>query len=225
MMAQKDIGECGPTSFKPLLYRRYVDDTFVMFERKEHATLFFNYLNSRHSNLRFTMETENENKIPFLDLLITKNNTALDISIYRKPTFTGLGTNFLSSCYKKYKSSIIYTLLHRAFSLTSNYMYFDKEISFLKNFFMNNGFPESIFHTAVRKFLNTKFHNQPTKYGPQKLTMYIKMPFISSYANDILNTELRKLFLKHLPQIDIRLAIFNNYKLKSFFRCKETLLK
>ena len=57
------------------------------------------------------------------------------------------------------------------------------------------------------------------------MPMYIKMPFISHYANDTLKSELRKLFLKHLPQIDTRLAVFNNYKIKTFFKCKESLPK
>ena len=45
----------------PLLYRRYVDDTFCVFHNEQDAMPFFDYINSRHPNIKFTFEKENEN--------------------------------------------------------------------------------------------------------------------------------------------------------------------
>ncbi|XP_068685084.1 uncharacterized protein [Montipora foliosa] len=47
-----------------LLYRRYVDDTFCLFDTEHDATLFFDYINDRHPNIRFTMEKEMDKKNP-----------------------------------------------------------------------------------------------------------------------------------------------------------------
>ena len=44
-----------------MVYRRYVDDIFVLFKSKEHLKLFVNYMNSKHSNIKFTFETEDSN--------------------------------------------------------------------------------------------------------------------------------------------------------------------
>ena len=41
-----------------LYYKRYVDDIFAVFETKDHAVSFYNYINRQHSNIKFTMETE-----------------------------------------------------------------------------------------------------------------------------------------------------------------------
>ena len=41
-----------------LLCRRYVDDNFFMFKNEINAEDFFNYLNSKHFNIKFTMENE-----------------------------------------------------------------------------------------------------------------------------------------------------------------------
>ena len=41
-----------------LFYQRYVDDTFCPFDTEHDATLFFDYINDRHPNIRFTMEKE-----------------------------------------------------------------------------------------------------------------------------------------------------------------------
>ena len=95
----KWLEEC-PINFKPLYYKRYVDDTFVIFRTRQEAEQFLTYLNSRHDKISFTMETEENNQIPFLDVLIKKNNNEFDISIYIKPTYTGLGVNFIRSVIK-----------------------------------------------------------------------------------------------------------------------------
>ena len=54
------LNEC-PLAFKPLYYRRYVDDTFVIFKQQSHVTQFLDYLNTRHRNINFTYEMEDEN--------------------------------------------------------------------------------------------------------------------------------------------------------------------
>ena len=145
-----------PPAFKPILYRRYVDDTFIIFKQKNDAINFFNYLNNQHPNVTFTKEEENERKLPFLDVLVTKSlNNNLEMQVYRKPTYTGLGLNFLSECSFKYKINNLTTLLSRAFKLSSSYLIFHKEVEFLKNFFFNiNGYSDNIFYKNVSKVLN-----------------------------------------------------------------------
>ena len=48
-------------------YRRYVDDTFALFNTEQDALSFFSYINSQHPNIKFTMEKEENHKLPFLD--------------------------------------------------------------------------------------------------------------------------------------------------------------
>ena len=58
--------EGTPTSY----YRRYVDDIFSVFNNSFEAKELFNYITTRHPNIKFTMETEVNEIIPFLDVLI-----------------------------------------------------------------------------------------------------------------------------------------------------------
>ena len=50
-----------PSEFKPVIYRRYVDDTFLLFRSKHHIEKFQNYLNRQtkasNSLLRLKMKT------------------------------------------------------------------------------------------------------------------------------------------------------------------------
>ena len=57
---------------RPSLWYRYVDDTFTMFDSKDTACEFLQYLNSRHHSIKFTIEFEQDNVIPFLDILVKR---------------------------------------------------------------------------------------------------------------------------------------------------------
>ena len=48
-------------------YRTYVDDTFALFNTEQDALSFFSYTNSQHPNIKFTMQREENQKLPFLD--------------------------------------------------------------------------------------------------------------------------------------------------------------
>ena len=116
------------------------------------------YLNTKHNNIQFTCEIENENKIlPFLDLNINRTETGFVTSIYRKNTFTGLGLHYLSFEPFRYKINAIKTLIYRAFNICSTHINFHTEIKFLEQFFHGNGFPGAIFHKYVKKFLDNVY--------------------------------------------------------------------
>ena len=76
---------------------QYVDDTFCLFHSEHDATLFFDYIKSRHPNIRFTMKKQVNHKSPFLDVLTGNNDPSSSLtSVYCKKTFTGLLTNYFS---------------------------------------------------------------------------------------------------------------------------------
>ena len=51
-----------PCEFKPVIYGRYVDDTFLLFRSNHHIKKFKNYLNRQCKNIKFTSETKIETK-------------------------------------------------------------------------------------------------------------------------------------------------------------------
>ena len=53
----------------PRLWLRYVDDTFAIIEKK-FLNIFFDHINNLEPSIKFTMETENDNQLPFLDTFI-----------------------------------------------------------------------------------------------------------------------------------------------------------
>ena len=81
------LNEC-PSQFKPVVYKRYVDDIFVLFKSKEHLKLFVNYMNSKHKNIKFTFETADSKNFSFLDFKTTRKNKQFVTSIFHKATFS-----------------------------------------------------------------------------------------------------------------------------------------
>ena len=110
-----------PPEFRPVIYKRYVDDTFLLFQNINQIEKFKYYLNLQHANIKFTSETEMNNSLSFLDIKIVRENNKFTTSVYRKPTFSGVFTNFESFIPNSYKYALIFTLLHRAFKLCSNF--------------------------------------------------------------------------------------------------------
>ena len=98
----------------PLFYRRYIDDTFAIFKTKRSATQFFEFINTLHPNIKFTMECENDVKLSFLVTVVNKDKDRFLLNMYRKPTFTGLYTHWSSLIPLRYKIGLVKSLLNMA---------------------------------------------------------------------------------------------------------------
>ena len=117
------LSECPP-DILPKTFKRYVDDIFVMFLCQSHLKDFVNYMNTKHPNIKFTLEFEENYSFSFLDVKITCRNNQLVMSVFRKATFSGVFTNFKSFIPATNKFGLVYTLLHRSFSICSSYQKF-----------------------------------------------------------------------------------------------------
>ena len=78
----------------PSYYTRYVYDIVRDFNSHDEAKRLFSYLNSRHTNIRFTIEAEVNKVTAFLDVLIDNHNIILNTTTCHKSTCSGLLYNF-----------------------------------------------------------------------------------------------------------------------------------
>ena len=98
----------------PRKWKRYVDDTFTVM-KQHNADNFRSHLNQQHPSIRFTMETENNNKTAFLDTLVTREpDGKLVSSVYRKPTHTDQYLAYDSHHPQSVKRGIVKCLHGRA---------------------------------------------------------------------------------------------------------------
>ena len=83
-------------------YQRYMDDIICSIKKAEVENRF-QFINNLHPNLSFTLETEINGKIAFLDMIIYNDSGSLSSGWYRKQTDTGLTLNYHSLAPTKYK--------------------------------------------------------------------------------------------------------------------------
>ena len=74
-------------------YARFMDD-ILMIVKKSWKTRKLTLINKYHPCLKFTMETEHEGTLAFLDMKILHIDNHLECTWYNKPTDTGLVLNF-----------------------------------------------------------------------------------------------------------------------------------
>ena len=96
-----------PKDFKPVYYKRYVDDIFVLFNKPEREQFFLQYMNKKHKNMKFSIETEMNGSLSFLDMKIFRENDKFVTSVFRKETFSGVYTNFTSFIPLEYKFGLV----------------------------------------------------------------------------------------------------------------------
>ncbi|XP_074029268.1 uncharacterized protein [Leptinotarsa decemlineata] len=101
--------------FKPTIWLRYVDDPFVIFRLgRDRLNLFLDHVNAQYPSIKFTMETEQEQRIAFLDVRVERRGTRLTHKLYRKPAHTDRYLHALLNPHSSQKRGIINTLTERA---------------------------------------------------------------------------------------------------------------
>ncbi|XP_046567176.1 uncharacterized protein LOC124275615 [Haliotis rubra] len=103
----------------PICWYRKVDDTFVVLNPNDNPEHLLNHLNFQHPRMQFTMEEQSDNKLPFLDVLVKKEDIKLSTTVYRTPTHTNQYLHFTSNNPLQVKKGIISTLTRRAKNICS----------------------------------------------------------------------------------------------------------
>ena len=117
-----------PAHFKPTFYRRFVDDTFILLWTKGHVEKLKNYLNKQQKNIKCASKIEANQSLSFLDMKITSKNNRFVTSVCRKPTFSGVLTNFESFAPNMHKHGLIETFVYTSFRSCSSYEKFHRKI-------------------------------------------------------------------------------------------------
>ena len=167
----------GSTSLKPSMWLRYVDDTFILWPHQEDVQILLDHANSIWPSIQFTMEKEQDNKLPFLDVLVTSTEQGFRSSVYRKPTFTGKYLDFNSHHTYTVKKGTVRCLQHRAKTISSDTDAYPEEIISLRHNLHRNNYPERI--TSAPRNLERRM-----KDNTRKLTT-VCLPYVKGLAERI----------------------------------------
>ena len=129
--------------------------------------------------MRFTSELEVDNILPFLDIKVIRFGDEFATSVYRKPTFSGVYTNYSSSLPEIYKSGLIRTLF-RLYTIYSSWSLIHMEIEHLRSVMRRNAYPETLIDNVVKRLLAHLFAEKNTENVPsaETKTFQLYLPFL-----------------------------------------------
>ena len=157
------------TSGKIKFYIRYVDDTHLL-AKDEDIMYIFDKFNSFHKNLKFTIDSFDDNNIDFLDTVMDKNKTDL----YYKLTHTGQYSDINSNVPWNYKVSWTKSLYHRADKIFSSSEKLRFQINEIEMFMSWNGYP-SFTRNSIIKRLKTSPKKIEKEKDDRKI-IWIRLP-------------------------------------------------
>jgi len=113
---------------------------------------FLEHLNTYDRNLQFTLETERDGKIPFLDVLIIRSENKLDFTVYRKPTHNNRYLHFKSNHPPQVERGVAISFVDRVLNICSE-PYVKKELNFITDTLFGDGYPISLINTVIAQRL------------------------------------------------------------------------
>ena len=174
----------------PLLWLRYVDDVFAVVERDFPLEEFLQNLNSLTPTINFTVEAEQDAKLPFLDTCVHRDHETFSFSVYRKPTHSNMLLHYFSSNPKSVKRSVVFSMFLRAYRICSP-AFLNSEIDYLYQAFSKLAYPNYFvkkIHGDVKRKVYATVQDSPPETQDFKPTLSI--PF-NSFSNSAMNSILR----------------------------------
>lgn len=194
--------------FKLPFIKLYVDDTICACPGDKVDELL-KMFNSYHHKLKFTIELEKDNKLPFLDVLVIRNpNGTLETNWYLKPTASGRVVNYLSAHALTHKISTVKNLFYRAYHLSSAKYHKENE-NLIKCILKTNNYPIALVNRILNGY-NKQLQRSINVRGVSEPTRYFKFPYIEGLSEEI---------QKHISKKDptVKLAFYNTKVVNSIF--------
>jgi hypothetical protein len=151
------------------IFERYMDDIIREIKRQEIEAIL-RRINQLHPTLKFTIEQEEDGRLPFLDLQISHVGNSLSSTWYVKPTDTGLIMNFHALAPRRYKKSVVQSFVHRIYRCCSSRENVMSSLERAKNVLDKNQYPPSfydpIIQETLRKIEAETIQQEPTPQQP-----------------------------------------------------------
>ena len=134
------LDECmDKLTIKPRFLTKYVDDLFGIID-KNYIDEALKTLNAYHKEIKFTVEMEHNNKLAYLDTMITKDKNTIKLDWYQKSISSGRLINFYSKHAKNIIINTASNFIRRVLQI-SDFSFHQNNIKKFKTIFNKNGFP------------------------------------------------------------------------------------
>ena len=201
---------------------RYVDDVFASLGSREQADTILAFLNEQHPNIRFTIEHEECDRLPFLDTCVVRRVNKYSTTIYRKKTFTGVYLNWTSLTARRYKISLIRCLAERIWRICSEEKERHAELAKLKIILERNEYPADVIDRSLSKFLENKARQVIAPEPEKPVKRFLKLPYVNRKCEDYAH-RLKQLVKNNYPQVEFNVAFQAPMTIGKFFPFKDNI--
>lgn len=192
----------------PRIWVRYVDDIFAIVNTREcNLDNFLTKLNSVFPSIKFTIEKEVNNRLPFLDVLVIRNKDHLEFDVYRKSTNTNRFIISDSNHHWQHKTAALNFLVNRLINFPLNKTRYNTELKYIKQIAIYNGYSDIIIDKLLTKYKHRKEISNISTLTSNKnnKTKFISLPY------DSVSRSLNKVF----NDFDIKISYKSNNTLKN----------
>ena len=173
-MSEVEAKTLRDKNIAPHIYCRYVDDVFVDVRNVEHLEALIEALKN-NSSLNFTYELNAQNKLAFLDVLVTAEQNRFVTTVHRKGTDVGRCLSAKSECPLRYKTSVIRAFIRRAVRNCSSWQLLHVEFRRIKQILVNNGYSNSDVDEEINRYVERVVNSNTQKtQKPNQLVLYYK---------------------------------------------------
>ena len=176
-------------SKKPLVWKRYIDDIFSLWNiDKKDIGSFIELANNHHPTIKFTAEIS-DTEITFLDTCVHKGyrferESILDVRTHFKPTESFQYTEF-SSCHPPgVRKGFIKGKALRLLRAKSSEETFEENIKQFKRKLRARGYPDNLSEKILSE---VKFSERPSALQNKQKTHKGILPFVTEYRPSVSN--------------------------------------
>ena len=188
-MAKVETDILSQSVIKPLVWKRFIDDIFSLWNvSRDEISKFIEQANKHHPTIKFTAELP-ETETTFLDTNVYKGErfkkaAVLDVRTHFKPTETFQYTHF-SSCHPPgVKRGFIKGEALRLLRTNSSKTLFEEMIKNFKKQLQERGYPESFIQNTLSEvnFEDRKLALQQKRRENKRI-----LPFVTQYQPSVPN--------------------------------------
>ncbi|XP_053687290.1 uncharacterized protein LOC128736823 [Sabethes cyaneus] len=193
------------------VYRRYVDDCFLVGKEQE-IEIVQETFNSICNSLQFTVEKEENASLRFLDIEIMRVEKRLQKKWHPKQQ-SGRYLDYTSESPHMHKTNTAIALIDRALKLTTVEKR-EESIQSAVATLRKNNYPEQFVHNILKKRVHLLYNTlQNTEISRNESTMFVSIPYIPGLSERI-GKSLRKhdIIAAYKPNDKIKTTIFTKLK-------------
>ena len=163
---------------QPALYVRYIDDVFGVWTHGRAALFdYFNFLNSVHPTIKFTIEhTGDSGELAFLDTKISISESgSYSSELYVKPMASPVIIHFRSALPMSTKKNAVRSQMLRAVRVSSPGLPRARSLQIIEDLFVKNGYPLHL----VKRLRAEALRGRPARsVNSDPSPVYLALPFI-----------------------------------------------